>query len=126
MIITIEVVLVEYSSTDMRAPERKSLAEQPDKRLHRSKNPAAIAHLPRSGKGGRRDEASGTVRTGTTSSLRRGNQSAGSGTTFWDRPADGGEDAGVLGAAWLSTEPAAGTAQAGPVCRDHRPNLRRR
>ena len=76
-----------------------------------------MAHLPRSGKGGRRDETGGTVRAGTTSGLRRGNQSAGSSTALWDRPADGGEDAGVLGTAWLSTEPAAGATQAGPVCR---------
>jgi hypothetical protein len=45
--------------------------------LHRSKNPAAIAHLPGGGKGGRRDEAGGTVRAGTTSSLCGGKQSAG-------------------------------------------------
>src|ERR1700720_3312626 len=66
-----------------------------------------MAHSPRSGKGGRRDETGGTIRAGTTSGLRRGNQSAGSGTALWDRPADGGEDAGVLGAAWLSAEPSA-------------------
>src|SRR5580698_10379355 len=110
----------------LRAPKTKSLSSNRIDRLRRSKNPAAIAHLPWRGRGGRRDEASGTVRTGTTSSLCRGDQSAGSGTTLWDRPADGGEDAGVFGAAWLSTEPTAGTAQAGSVCRDHRPDLRRR
>src|SRR5271167_4690826 len=107
----------------VRAPKTKSLSSNRIDRLRRSKNPAAIAHLPwRGSRGGRRDEASGTVRTGTTSSLCRRDQSAGSGTTLWDRPADGGEDAGVLGAARLSTEPAAGTAQAGSVCRDHRPD----
>jgi hypothetical protein len=52
-----------------------------------------FACRPRSGKGGRRDETGGTIGAGTTSGLRRGNQSAGSGTTLWDRPADGGEDA---------------------------------
>src|SRR6266481_7728621 len=65
-------------------------------RLHRSKNPAAIAHSPLSGRGGRRDEAGGSLRASTTSSLRRGDQSAGSGTALWDRSADGGENADVL------------------------------
>jgi len=82
-------------------------------RLHRSKNPAAMAHLPMSGRGGRRDEAGGTIRAGSTSSVRGEAEPAGSGAALWDRPADGGEDAGVLSAARVSAEPAAGAAEAG-------------
>src|SRR6202047_5045529 len=91
-------------------------------RLRRSKNPAAIAHLPWSGRGGRRDEAGGTIRAGATSGVRGGDEPAGSGATIWHRSADGGEDAGVFGPARVSAEPAAGAAQGGPVPRDHRPD----
>src|SRR5271155_4235695 len=62
-------------------------------RLRRSKNPAAIAPLPRSGRGERRDEAGGSIRAGAASGLRRGDQSRESGTALWDRSADGSEDA---------------------------------
>src|ERR1700732_3937253 len=91
-------------------------------RLRRSKNPAAIAHLPWSGRGGRRDEAGGTIRAGATSGVRGGDEPAGGGAAIWTRPTDGGEDAGVLGTARVSAEQAAGAAQAGSICRDHRPD----
>src|SRR6267143_663590 len=81
---------------------------------------ASVTDAGVSGGGGRRDEAGGTIRAGSTSGVRGGEEPAGSGAALWDRPADGGEDAGVLGAARVSAEPAAGAAQAGSVCWDHR------
>ena len=48
-----------------------------------------------------------------------GAEPAGSGAAVWDRPADGGQDAGVCGAARIPAEPAAGASEAGSVYRDH-------
>jgi hypothetical protein len=66
------------------------------------------------------DEAGGSVWEGPLRGPDRGDQSAGGGASVWDRSSDGGEDAGVLGAARIPAEPAAGATEAGPVCRDHR------
>src|ERR1700724_711453 len=84
-----------------------------------------MAHLPVSGRGGRRDEAGGTIRAGTTSGVRGGDEPAGSGAAIWDRPADGGEDAGVLGTARVSAEPAAGAAEAGRIHESQEPSRKR-
>src|SRR5271156_5513705 len=51
--------------------------------------------------------------------LRSTAEPAGSGAAVWHRPANGGEDAGVLGAAGIPAESAAGAAEAGSVPRDH-------
>jgi hypothetical protein len=48
-------------------------------------------------------------------------QSAGSGTTLWDRSANGSEDAGILGAARMSAKRAAAATEAGSFSYDHRP-----
>jgi hypothetical protein len=57
-------------------------------RLHLSKNSAPIAHLPWTGRGGRRDEAGGTIGAGSTSGLGGGAEPAGSRTALWERAAD--------------------------------------
>src|SRR5271163_551988 len=68
---------------------------------------------------GRRDERRGTVRAGAASSVCGGAEPEGGGAAIWDRPANGGEDAGLLGAAGIPAESAAGAAEAGSVPRDH-------
>src|SRR5216684_3744173 len=68
---------------------------------------------------GRREERRGTVRAGAASGVCGGDEPAGSGAAVWDRPANGGEDAGVLGAAGIPAESAACAAEAGSVPRDH-------
>src|SRR5271170_5283817 len=67
------------------------------------------------------DEAGGAVWAGPLRGSDRGYQPTRGGAAFRDRPSDGGEDALVLGAAWLPTQPAAGASEAGSVCGCHRP-----
>jgi len=70
--------------------------------LHRSKNPAAIAHSPLSGRGGRRDEAGGVYAQVRRAVYVEGISQPEAARCFWDRSADGGENAGVLRAAATS------------------------
>src|ERR1019366_2272627 len=67
------------------------------------------------------DEAGGAVWARSLRGSDRGDQPARGGASVWHRPSDGGEDAVVLGAAWLPAEPAAGASEAGCVRGDHRP-----
>src|SRR5271156_6466776 len=102
----------------MRAPERKSLIERrgsPAGSEQKSGSRRSSAKMGR----GRRDERRGTVRAGAASSVCGGAEPEGGGAAIWDRPANGGEDAGVLGAAGIPAESAAGAAEAGSVPRDH-------
>ena len=62
----------------------------------------------------------GELCSGSLRGSNRGREPPGSGAALWDRPADGSEDAGVFGAAWLPAEPAPGAPEAGSVHRDHR------
>src|SRR5713226_5503493 len=86
------------------APELKSGSRRPSAKMGR----------------GRRDERRGTVRAGAASGVCAGAEPARGSAALRDRPADGGEDAGVLGAAGVPAGPAAGAAEAGSVYRDHR------
>src|ERR1039457_6764303 len=54
---------------------------------------------------GRRDERRGTVRAGAASGVCGGDEPEGGSTSVRDRPADGSEDAGVLGAAGIPALP---------------------
>jgi hypothetical protein len=80
--------------------------KKPDRPVHRSKNPAAIAHLPESGKGGR-----GIKRVEVRRAVDVEGIGPEGGAALWIDPADGGGNAGVLGAARVSAEPAAGAAR---------------
>src|SRR5271166_5266028 len=100
--------------TFVRAPVEKSLKERPDRPAapeQKSGNRRSSAKMGR----GRRDERRGTVRAGAASGVCGGDEPAGGGAAVWDRPADGSEDAGVLGAAGIPAEPATGAAEAGSV-----------
>src|SRR6516165_9581211 len=66
------------------------------------------------------DEGRGALRSGAFCGSDRRCEPAGSGAAFWDRSADGGQDAGVFGASRIPAEPTAGASEAGPVYRDHR------
>src|SRR5271167_3608556 len=105
----------------VRAPVEKSLKERPDRPAapeQKSGNRRSSAKMGR----GRRDERRGTVRAGAASGVCGGDEPAGSGAAVWDRPANGSENAGVLGAAGIPAEPATGAAEAGSVRRYHRPD----
>ena len=47
------------------------------------------------------DEGRGALCSGSLCGSDRGREPAGSGAALWDRPADGSQDAGVFGAAWV-------------------------
>jgi transposase len=51
------------------------------------------------------DEGRGALRSGSFCSSDRRCEPAGSGAAFWHRPADGGQDAGVFGTAWVPAKP---------------------
>src|SRR5271166_5587951 len=78
------------------APEQKSGSRKPSAKMGR----------------GRRDERRGTVWAGAASSVCGGAEPEGGGAAIWDRPANGGEDAGVLGTAGIPAESAACAAEA--------------
>ncbi len=85
----------------------------------RSKTPSVCEPSAKMSRG-RRDERRGTVRTGAAGGLRGGAEPARSGTAVRDRPTDGGQDAGVRGAAGIPAKPSSAAAEARAVRRDDR------
>ena len=60
------------------------------------------------------DEGRGAVRSGSLCGSDRRGEPAGSGASFWHRPANGGEDAGVFSAARVPAEAAADAPEVDP------------